>query len=81
MIILKQKEVTNLLQLIANPLEREIIELFLKDLETVDLAQNLEAKDNFIKHKSARKVLDIICRVGLEFGKHELIEAFLHLFD
>lgn len=81
MVNLNQSQINKLLKLIKDPKERSIVEKFLLDLIQIDPSSPMPAKINIVKKKSAKKALDILSRIGLEMGKHKLIEWFFHLFD
>lgn len=80
MINLNKKEVEQLLRLINNLEERRAVKAFLKDLQKISKSKPMLARRDYQNLRTARKALDVITRIGLEFGKHVAIEEIIHFF-
>ena len=81
MVNLDEKEVKGLLRLVKNPRERKIIKDYLSQLKKIDSSGSMPARIGNVQRSTAMKALNIICRIGLEVGKHVLIDDFMKLID
>jgi len=78
MIKLKEEEVETLLHFFTNPEEKQQVKTFLREFEKINSDPRMQIRNEILTRKSAKKVLDIITRVGLEIGKHIAIEELIH---
>jgi hypothetical protein len=81
MVQLNQRQIDQLIRLVKDPADKKLIRTFLREIKKTGTGKKGLARKSIMKKKSAKDALNILWRIGTEFGKHWLLDSFFDQFD